>query len=89
MDSDSITAIVGIVAGAVVAVGALYAGFRAGVKRMGEAIPGEDVFERLDKTLSEKVDPIMDAIEDGVDKLNPRTNGGAGFSKDDPAATDG
>lgn len=63
---------------AVVAIALVYGGFRAGVKKVGEAIEGPDPFDALDEKLSAKVDPIMKAIRDGVDKLNPKTHGGGG-----------
>lgn len=75
MDIEQIIQAVGA---AVVAIGLVYGGFRAGVKKVGEAIEGPDPFEELDTKLSAKVDPIMKAINDGIDKLNPKTHGGAG-----------
>lgn len=75
MDIEQIFSIAG---GAILALVAVYGGFRVGVKKVAEAIPGEDVFEKLDQKLTEKVDGIVGAIERGVDKLNPNTHGGAG-----------
>jgi len=53
------------------------------VDLMGKIIPGDDPFERFDALLDEKVAPIVQKVEDGVDLLNPRTNGGAGIGKPD------
>jgi DNA integrity scanning protein DisA with diadenylate cyclase activity len=81
-NSDTLEMVLAAAAGAVVALIAVYVGFRKGVKGMAEALPGEDFFERLDKKLTAKVDPVIDAIERGVDKLNPNTHGGPGQGPD-------
>ena len=57
---------------------ALYGAFQAGVKALGAVIPGKDPVEKFGEVLDEKVAPIIAKIEDGVDLLNPKTNGGAG-----------
>lgn len=70
--------IIGIVFGSITALVALYYGAREGIKVLGAAIPGDDPVERFGRMLEAKVDPIAKLITDGVDKLNPKTNGGAG-----------
>ena len=82
MNSETLELILGVATGGVIALIATYLGFRKGVKTLGESIPGEDPFEKLDAKLAEKVDPIIDAIARGVDKLNPKTHGGAGEGPD-------
>lgn len=82
LNQETLELVLATATGGVVALIAVYAGFRKGVKTIGEAVPGDDPFDRLDAKLNEKVDPIIDAIERGVDKLNPKTHGGAGEGPD-------
>lgn len=82
INQESLETVFTAATGAALAIVAMYVGFRRGVKTMGDSIPGEDVFDMLDAKLTEKVDPIIGAIERGVDKLNPQTHGGAGSGPD-------
>lgn len=78
MDLETVETVKGILIGGVMAVVIFYGGFRMAVHRLGQAIPGDDPVERFDRKLKERMDGIMEAIEKGVDLLNPKTHGGAG-----------
>jgi hypothetical protein len=57
---------------------AVYGAMHAFVKGLGAIIPGEDPVEEFGDMLDEKVAPVIEKIESGVDLLNPKTHGGAG-----------
>lgn len=63
MDIDTILQIgMGVVAGA----GAMLLGFIVGVRKIGQAIPGDDKVEEFSKKLDEKVLPHVERILDLV-----------------------
>lgn len=77
MDLELLTELVAV---SVLTLVGVYFIVRSGIRKIGEAIPGEDAFDRASLKLEGKVDPILEAIRNGVDLLNPKTHGGAGES---------
>ena len=78
MEGNGIGIWIGYIGSGVAVIAGAWFGFRKAVEQAGQKIAGNDFFERLDAKLDTRFGKAEELLSQGIDLLNPKTNGGAG-----------